>query len=157
MKFALSDQYAQNFKVDKVDYFDKQLEIEGGNRQKNRCSKKKKSTYKKLNLNKKRNTLSTTAHKAELAPNPISGDAEAYKPGEFSQARKGYICKFLADLKATGVKASKRQGSEAWNASLERATFLAYVSVPELKRRKFLPKGATSNPFLAQVQSAAKQ
>ena len=42
---------------------------------------------------------------------------------------------------------SHKEASNLWDESKEKATLLAPVSLGELKRRKFLPKGSDSNPW----------
>ena len=43
-----------------------------------------------------------------------------------------------------------------WDASEEKTRYLAPCSVGELKKRKFLPKGSTSNPWHEKLHGPAK-
>ena len=56
---------------------------------------------------------------------------------------------FLAKQKASGV--SYKDATTMWDKSYEKAVLLSTVSVPELKRRKFLPAGSTSNPWAERI------
>ena len=49
---------------------------------------------------------------------------------------------------------SWKTASQSWNGSMERATLLQYMSVGELKRRRFISKEVQENPFLNIVQKA---
>ena len=72
------------------------------------------------------------------------GDSEhAYKPQHFQQKRQIFVASAMAD----GM--SYNEARSAWTGSVERARLLASVPLGELKRRRFVPKGATCNPFLA--------
>ena len=61
---------------------------------------------------------------------------------DYAEVRKAYIkaCREGTDLDYAAAKT-------AWDASKEKREYLGRVSVSELKRRKFLPKGAQENPW----------
>ena len=65
-----------------------------------------------------------------------------YKPHDYCCARDAYIKKVKLYLKA-----SHRVASSMWKTSSECRTLLATVSLPELKRRRFVDKGATVHPY----------
>ena len=48
------------------------------------------------------------------------------------------------------------ESKNLWDESLEKANFLSEISVPELKRRKFLPKGSQVNPWFEKVHGKPK-
>lgn len=54
---------------------------------------------------------------------------------------------FINQKKADGFTYAKCES--LWDESSEKASFLGMVSLQELKKRKFVPKGATSNPWAA--------
>lgn len=64
-----------------------------------------------------------------------------YEPSVYKEKRQAYI----DNLRETGV--AFNLAATAWNLSQEKRKLLCNVSVSELKRRRFLPKGATENPW----------
>ena len=48
---------------------------------------------------------------------------------------------------------SHKESCNLWDESLEKAKLLANVSIGELKRRKFLKKGADENPWWNKIQN----
>lgn len=82
------------------------------------------------------------AKKTKVPPVAASSSTdEVYKPAEYSEKRKAYIRK----LQEEGL--AFREASDQWNKSSERAKLLSALSVSELVRRRFLPKGSQSNPW----------
>ena len=69
------------------------------------------------------------------------GKTGAKPAWNYSSLRLG----FLSKLKADGVPFPKRK--ELWDESAEKRDFLGSVELRELKRRKFVPKDATENPW----------
>ena len=62
---------------------------------------------------------------------------------------------FMARLRSQQVSISYTELVELWNASSERRALLGSLTVSELKKRKFLPKGATVNPWAGDAPGAA--
>lgn len=67
--------------------------------------------------------------------------ANKYTPHLYAERR----VHFIQQAKADGV--SFKEAREAWNESDSKRAMLATVSLPELKRRRFVEKGCTVNPF----------
>ena len=65
-----------------------------------------------------------------------------YLPHDFSKRAK----QFRENAKAQGH--APRKAREMWITSEERASILKDVPLQELKRRKFVPKECTENPFV---------
>lgn len=63
------------------------------------------------------------------------------KAWRYAAVRKAYLDK----LKAGGV--SHADAMEQWDDSEDKRLYLRDVPLPELKRRKFVPKGSTMNPW----------
>ena len=82
-----------------------------------------------------------------------SGTATA-KLHDIAEARKSFVARVVAEGRQHGQKVKRADAQEAWIDSLERAELLAAYSVNELKRRKFLPKGATRNIFAERVANS---
>ena len=72
-----------------------------------------------------------------------------YQAGDYAANREKYI----QDLMEKN-QCSWKTASQSWNGSMERATLLQYMSVGELKRRRFISKEVQENPFLNIVQKA---
>ena len=70
-----------------------------------------------------------------------ASDENTSEPWIYSQI-KG---EFIKSMVNSGV--SKGQAVEAWNQSSQKRNFLSTVSVPELKRRRFIEKGCDHNPW----------
>ena len=65
----------------------------------------------------------------------------SYEPHVYKDQRS----KFIEAQKATGC--THAVACVAWNLSQDKAKLLSAVPVPELVRRRFLPKGAKNNPW----------
>eukprot|EP00434_Breviolum_minutum_P023909 symbB.v1.2.021099.t1/scaffold1717.1/size104954/2 len=72
-----------------------------------------------------------------------------YQAGDYAASREKYI----QDLMEKN-QCSWKTASQSWNGSMERATLLQFMSVGELKRRRFISKEVQENPFLNIVQKA---
>ena len=83
-----------------------------------------------------------------------TSESSSYKAGDYNDVRKCFVKQFLEDAKSRGDPATCAVAHTAWNASLKRAQLLADVSVSELKRRRFIPKGTWENPFKATVEAS---
>ncbi|CAK9052448.1 DAO domain-containing protein, partial [Durusdinium trenchii] len=77
-----------------------------------------------------------------------------YQAGDYKLIQRDFIEKFQGAAKLSGKKASFAQAQAAWATSLDRARILSSLSVAELKKRKFVEKGCSNNPFLARVRTA---
>ena len=77
-----------------------------------------------------------------------SEGTEGYTPHIYAEKRKA----FLLEAQQKGLGAGEARA--AWNESREKALLLCDVSIPELKRRKFVPKGCTENPFQVMIRGA---
>ena len=103
--------------------------------------------------------------KAKKKPKRAKGRAKA-KPAKLkdpgrSDIRQGsYSPKVYSDRATAFIKCKRKDGAtnseaqEMWLQSHERATMLANLSVGELKRRRFVPKGTVENPFAAKLGGA---
>lgn len=72
---------------------------------------------------------------------------QTYEPGKFNQAQQDYVKQFMEQAAINGTNATRKDAKHSWQTSAKRASLLADLSVSELKRRKFVPKGTTTNPF----------
>ena len=121
--FAISKQYKNNNKTDDVDENTEVIP---------QSTKKKKSKVTKNNGFHKQHKPVQTREATSICE---------YEPSVYAENRKTYI----DNLHETGV--AFNVASSAWNLSQEKRKLLCNVSVSELKRRRFLPKGATENPW----------
>ena len=83
-------------------------------------------------------TENQKAPKRKAEPKPDS----AWKYGSI---RKGFIGARTAE------GCTYAEAKRLWDDSSEKASYLGVVSVLELKKRKFLPAGATSNPWFEKI------
>ena len=60
---------------------------------------------------------------------------------------------FIKRMKSQGLSYS--DAVKSWDDSLEKVKFLAPVSLPELRKRRFLEKGCNTNPWLERIESLA--
>lgn len=71
----------------------------------------------------------------------VSGSSDAvYTPKEYSAKR----CEFIRELKDGGM--SHFDANQKWNESSLKKELLSTLSVGELIRRRFVPKGTENNP-----------
>lgn len=82
------------------------------------------------------------------------GEHSAYQPGKYNEARKSFLDQLKKESKENGLKLTYAKACETWNSSLKRAHMLCGVSVSELKKRRFIPKGCTTNPFKIRVEES---
>lgn len=66
---------------------------------------------------------------------------------QYGTLRKEFIGKAMANDSKLGYQDAVKM----WDSSSEKTTFLAAVGVGELKRRKFVPAGTTTNPWFDQL------
>ena len=64
-----------------------------------------------------------------------------YEPEVYKSTR----LRFIEEKTGSGV--SFKIAAAAWDLSDKKRDLLSGLSIPELKRRRFLPKGATRNPW----------
>ena len=88
---------------------------------------------------KKRPKAKSKGPKAKRSKKPAN--APKHAAIEFAAAKRD----FLAEQKEQGK--SHRDAVGLWNSSEKKRSFLSGLSVPELKKHRFLPKGATVNPW----------
>ena len=67
----------------------------------------------------------------------------SYEPHVYKERR----AKYIEDQKAKGC--THAMACTAWNLCPEKTNLLAGLSVSELVRRRFLPKGSTKNPWVS--------
>ena len=87
------------------------------------------------------------AKKIAVEPTPLDPDFQPYVPNLYSEKRLAYI-------EARAVQYGKREAAKMWNTSLQKAKMLAGVSLRELKKRKFVPKECSEDPFVDVVKKA---
>ena len=91
---------------------------------------------------------SKVSPKEKVTPPKEAGQLESEKSGWCYNSIR---TEFINQLRSDGTGKSFGEASELWDQSMEKARYLAPVSVGELKKRRFLPKGADTNPWLAKV------
>jgi len=69
-------------------------------------------------------------------------ECSAYKAHDYGNLRKMFIQDAMENR---GIGA--REAAQEWNVSSQKRKMLAGLSVPELRRRRFLKKGETENPW----------
>ena len=93
------------------------------------------------NLKSKAGSQKTAAETEDLDPDLI----EAYVPNLYGEKR-------LMHIATHAPQYGNKEASKMWNSSLQKARLLAGVSLRELKKRKFVPKDTTENPFVEIVK-----
>ena len=125
--FAQSAQYQKNFKDEEGDDKSKKTVSGAAFTKKKKNQKKPKADVKKL-------------------PAASTCDDEnpslVYKANEYQKVRNEYLADAKAELGLTHTEAN-----EAWNDSTQKKRLLGGLSVPELRRRRFIPKGCDHNPW----------
>ena len=79
--------------------------------------------------------------KHDMEENPEKADG-SYKPKAYSKERYEYIQKLMETDGLSWAKASDR-----WNSSSQKKQLLSNLSISELIRRRFCPKGTQANPW----------
>ena len=79
-----------------------------------------------------------------------------YQPGKFLEERSKWMNAWLKLQEEKGFQFGRAHALKEWGSSLKKAQLLAYVPLPELKRRRFVEKEVETNPFLAMVEKAAQ-
>ena len=116
----------------------------------NTAPKKKKEKKKKKKTNPKKKECQATKEEKSV---PLDAGTR-YEPGEYMKCCKSFIKEFLDQAAANGEEASYAMARDKWATSMKRASLLSTVSLPELKRRRFVSKDCTTNPFAAMVAQA---
>ena len=80
--------------------------------------------------------------KAKKQDNPPQSKPGVYQPNEYSRLRREFID---AEISSKGVAFSV--AAKLWDASDKKKQLLGSLSLPELKRRRFITKDAESNPW----------
>lgn len=88
--------------------------------------------------------------------NTDPGLGMTYQPGKMNEVKALYVKKFLELAAANGKEASKSEALEKWKNSVKRAQLLANVPLPELKKRRFVTKDCTENPFFLKAQQGGE-
>ena len=65
-----------------------------------------------------------------------------YKANEYKKVRQEYI----ASVK-DGLGLTPSEANQSWNDSTQKKRLLGGLSVPELRRWRFIPKGCDHNPW----------
>ena len=110
---------------------------------------KKKKTQKKNKSSEA--TLEKKSLPAAQPAQEVVQEETKYEPGEYMKCCKTFIQDFLDQAAASGEEATYAMARDKWSTSMKRAMLLSTVSLPELKRRRFVSKDCTSNPFAAMV------
>ncbi|CAE7946945.1 unnamed protein product [Symbiodinium sp. KB8] len=97
------------------------------------------------NLKSKAGSQKTAAETEDLDPDLI----EAYVPNLYGEKRLTYIA-------THAPQHGSKEAAKMWNSSLQKARLLAGVSLRELKKRKFVDKNCSTNPYKEVVRKQAK-
>ena len=84
-------------------------------------------------------------NKNKKTDNQPSKCAKKESHWQYGTLRKEFIAKQMKD------KVGYQDAVSMWDSSNEKAVYLSDVTVGELKRRKFLKAGATTNPWYDQL------
>ena len=110
---------------------------------------KKKKTQKKNKSSEA--TLEKKSLPAAQPAQEVVQEETKYEPAEYMKCCKTFIQDFLDQAAASGEEATYAMARDKWSTSMKRAMLLSTVSLPELKRRRFVSKDCTGNPFAAMV------
>eukprot|EP00435_Cladocopium_sp_Y103_P039085 s3931_g10.t1 len=118
---------------------------------KNKCEKKKGQEAKSVQQKeKKKNVKSSKADSTKPCSSIVtSSDTLTCRPGEMVTHRERWVKEQMEHGSLT-----KRDAMKLWLTSLRRAELLKDLSVSELVKRRFIPSGSKTNPFVEQVQRA---
>ena len=103
----------------------------------------------KAEKGKKTETPKKKAEKTKKAKDPpkeedvAQGNSTVYQAGDYNMQRK----KFIEEYIQTNEGGTKSMASQAWGSSVKRASLLCDVPLSELKRRRFVGKECTENPY----------
>ena len=88
--------------------------------------------------------------KAKATSKPKKRTAESESGWKYASIRNA----FIKTRRLEGITFENAQ--KIWDSSEDKARYLAPCSVGELKKRKFLPKGSTSNPWHEKLHGPTK-
>ncbi|CAE7807681.1 unnamed protein product [Symbiodinium sp. CCMP2592] len=156
--FPLSSQYAGAFDAEDVDGIHEPPE---DHEPKPKKAGNKKATKPKSKAGSKKAGPKSKAGSKETGPESKAGSQETepeteeldpdlydqYVPNLYGEKRLTYIA-------THAPQHGNKEAANMWNSSLQKARMLAGVSLRELKKRKFVPKEATENPFVKIVKQA---
>ena len=112
-------------------------------------SKKPRAKGKKPSNKTNRGRAKATSSKQKTIRNtskPITGETSCSDGGwQYGAVRNA----FIQDLRSKGVGFG--DAKPLWDSSEQKTQILSAVTVQELKRRKFLPKGACENPWFQKL------
>lgn len=131
--FPQSAQYKKNFRAVPADQDPDEEEAEVPNKRKKPKTKKQ----------KKAKGPAQAKFASKSSPKAVVGaaDSEEYAPKRYAELRK----KFMDDLRAEGV--AYKMAASQWDSSALKKQLLAPLDLPELKRRRFVTKDCTENPW----------
>ncbi len=125
--FAQSCQYQKIFKAAKADDEDPPKKGKG---------KAKKGKPRKLRADIKNVP-------APVQESHVSEGSDMYKAKEYASIRRQFMNQVRDEL---GLSA--KEAGDQWNQSSQKRKILATLSVPELRRRRFIDKGCHHNPWV---------
>lgn len=163
--FSVCEQYKQHGKGDygeddEQDDCDPEMGSDTGQQQPV-CRAKKRRRRQLLKKCKKKTKKKVVVERkarsgCKPVPDAIHGKCLAYQPGTYNETRKSFLDEWKKKSKETGLKPTHAAAVEAWDTSLKRALMLCDLSVGELKKRRFIPKGCSTNPFKIRVEESMK-
>ena len=117
--------------------------------------KKKKGPKKSKKGPKKSKAKMPQTSPNEQAPEEKSCGGTCYKAGELMAEQKNFVDNFMKEALAAGKPVTRAEARQSWQDSQRRAEILSTLPLPELKRRKFVKKECTINPFKARIDALA--
>ena len=134
--FAINQQYKSNMKSKNEETSDAMVVVDPAEQPVEPPRKKQKTKNGKAPAAK-----SSTSKKGKVAGEKPS-TSTTYTPHKYNEKRLEYIQKMRDD------GSTYSEAVSSWNSSPERGNMLKCLSVGELIRRRFVPKGSTTNPWL---------
>ncbi|CAE7201696.1 unnamed protein product [Symbiodinium sp. CCMP2592] len=167
--FPLSSQYAGAFDAEDVDGIHEPPE---DHEPKPKKAGNKKATKPKSKAGSKKAGPKSKAGSKETGPESKAGSEETGPESKAGSEETGpeteeldpdlidqYVPNLYGEKRLTYIAThapqhGNKEAANMWNSSLQKARLLAGVSLRELKKRKFVPKEATENPFVKIVKQA---
>ena len=142
--FPLNAQYVANIAGPKGEDGDSEASGDEGD------VKSKRSRVAGKKPNSKKNKTKAKAKSSKEKPPAKTGETTGSNDGwKYGAIRNA----FIQDQRNKGVGFDAAKS--LWDSSEQEAQLLSVVSVQELKRRKFLPKGASENPWFQKLHGPA--